>query len=221
MRRSAVTRLGLLAALTAVALLPAAAHAAAPSEQDTQYLRTIHQVNLAAIQIGQLAQDTPDADQAVRDLGGRMVTDHTQLDEEVNRVAGEVDVTLPDAPTDEQQDVISRLDGLDGGEFDAAFVESQLVGYAQAIEVGNAEIAQGSDERVVDLAQEAGPVLNDLYAALQNLAAQLGLPTSPSPAVSPTAPGSAAPGTGTPAPTVSPTLPAPTVSPQTPLPAQS
>lgn len=202
MRRSVVTRLGLLAALTAVALLPATAHAAAPSEQDSQYLRTIHQVNLAAIQIGQLAQDTPDADQAVRDLGGRMVPDHTQLDEEVDRVAGEVDVTLPDSPTDEQQDVVSRLDGLGGSEFDAAFVESQLVGYAQAIEVNNAEIAQGTDERVVDLAQEAGPVLNDLYAALQNLAAQLGLPTSPGPAVSPTAPGSATPGTGTPAPTV-------------------
>ncbi|MFV2020828.1 DUF4142 domain-containing protein [Micromonospora sp. LOL_023] len=221
MRRSAVTRLGLLAALTVVALLPATAHAAAPSEQDTQYLRTIHQVNLAAIQIGQLAEDTPDADQSVRDLGGRMVTDHTQLDEEVHRVAGEVDVTLPDSPTDEQQDVISRLDGLDGAEFDAAFVESQLVGYAQAVEVDNAEIAQGSDERVVSLAQEAGPVLDDLYAALQNLAAQLGLPTSPDPTVSPTASGGATPDPGTPAPTVSPTLPAPTVSPQTPLPAQS
>jgi putative membrane protein len=220
MRRSAVTRLGLMAALTAVALLPAAAHAAAPSEQDTQYLRTIHQVNLAAIQIGQLAQDKTAADQGVQDLGGRMVTDHTQLDEEVTRVAGEVDVTLPDSPTDAQRDVISQLDGLDGNEFDTAFVESQLLGYAQAIEANNAEIAQGSDERVVSLAEEAGPVLNDLYAALQELAAQLGLPTSPSPGVSPTV-SPTAPGTETPGPTVSPTLPAPTVSPQTPLPAQT
>ncbi|MFV2084712.1 DUF4142 domain-containing protein [Micromonospora sp. LOL_021] len=220
MRRTVVTRLGLLAGLTAVALIPAAAHATAPSEQDSEYLRTIHQVNLAAVQIGQLAQDKQDADQAVKDLGGDMVADHTRLDEEVTRVAGEVDVALPDSPTQEQQDVANRLDGLSGAEFDTAFVESQLAGYAQAIEVNNAEIAQGSDERVVNLAQEAGPVLEDLYAALQGLAAQLGLPTSPSPGVSPTV-DPTTPGTATPEPTVSPTLPSPTVSPQTPLPAQS
>ncbi|MFV2098341.1 DUF4142 domain-containing protein [Micromonospora sp. LOL_014] len=220
MRRTVVTRLGLLAGLTAVALIPAAAHATAPSEQDSEYLRTIHQVNLAAVQIGQLAQDKQDADQAVKDLGGAMVADHTRLDEEVTQVAGEVDVTLPDSPTREQQDVVTRLDGLSGAEFDTAFVESQLTGYAQAIEVNNAEIAQGSDERVVNLAQEAGPVLDDLYAALQRLAAQLGLPTSPSPGVSPTV-DPTVPGTATPEPTVNPTLPSPTVSPQTPLPAQS
>ncbi|MDG4766111.1 DUF4142 domain-containing protein [Solwaraspora sp. WMMD406] len=224
MKRSATTRLGVLAAMAAVALLPAAAHAAAPSEQDTQYLQAIHQVNLGAIQIGQLAQDTPDAAQGVRDVGADMVTNHTQLDEEVNRVAGEVNVDLPADPTQQQQDLVGQLDGLEGGEFDAAFVESQLLGYAQVIELNNAEIAQGSDERVTNLAQEAAPVLNELYTALQNLAAQLGLPTSPSPGVSPTAPGTGtptAPGSATPAPPVSPTVPAPTSSPQTPLPAQS
>ncbi|MFY1631849.1 DUF4142 domain-containing protein [Solwaraspora sp. WMMB335] len=202
MKRSALTRLGMLAGLTTIALLPATAHAAAPSEQDTQYLRTIHQVNLAAVEIGQSAQGKQDVDQGVRDLGGEMVSNHTQLDEEVTRVAGEVNVSLPDAPDQEQQDLVDRLNGLDGGEFDTAFVESQLMGYAQVIEVNNAEIAQGTDEQVVDLAQEADPVLNDLYTSLQQLAASLGLPTSPSPGVSPT-------------------LPAPTVSPSTPLPAQS
>ncbi|MFY1700073.1 DUF4142 domain-containing protein [Solwaraspora sp. WMMA2101] len=220
MKRSVLTRAGLLAGLTAVALLPATAGAAAPSEADSEYLRTIHQVNLTAIEAGQLAQDEQGADQGVKDIGGEMVTDHTQLDEEVTRVAGEVDVTLPDTPTQQQQDLISRLQGLDASEFDTAFVESQLVGYAAAVDLTNAEIAQGSDERVVNLAQEALPVLNELYAALQNLAAQLGLPTSPSPGVSPTV-SPTAPGTPSPQPTVEPTLPAPTDSPGTPVPAQS
>jgi len=224
MKRTVVTRMGLLAGLVAVALVPGAAQAlgpplaAAPSEQDTQYLRTIHQVDLAAVGVGELAQDKQNANQQVKDLGGRMVTDHTRLDKEVQRVAGEVEVNLPDTPTDQQQELRRQLKAMDGAEFDALLVSTGLAGYARAIEVNNAEIAQGSDERVTALAQEAAPVLTALFEALRNLAASLGLPTSPSP----TAPGQ----TGTPTPTVSPTLPSPTLSPepvepQTPLPAQS
>ena len=69
-----IKRLGLLAALVLVGLAPAAAAQAAaqPSTQDTQYLQAVHQVNLAEIVTGNLAQQKGQ-NQQVKDLGEQFV----------------------------------------------------------------------------------------------------------------------------------------------------
>ncbi|MER7472095.1 DUF4142 domain-containing protein, partial [Micromonospora sp. NPDC000018] len=86
-----IKRLGLLAALVLVGIAPAAAAQAAvqPSQQDTQYLQAIHQVNLFEITVGDLAQEKGQ-NQGVKDLGARFKTDHTQLDETVQQTASQL-----------------------------------------------------------------------------------------------------------------------------------
>ncbi|GGR80691.1 hypothetical protein GCM10010169_26130 [Micromonospora fulviviridis] len=172
-----IKRLGLLAALVLVGLAPAAAAqpAAQPSTQDTQYLQAVHQVNLFEITAGNLAQQKGQ-NQQVKDLGKMFVTDHTQLDQTVQSTAQQLNVQLPSDPTADQQKVLDRLNNLSGAEFDKAWVTAQLAGHVQAIQATQTEISQGSEQSVVQIAQDALPVLQAHYDALVALAQTLGVP---------------------------------------------
>ncbi|MGC4896890.1 DUF4142 domain-containing protein [Micromonospora sp. DT31] len=219
-----IKRLGLLAALVVVGLAPAAAAQAAaqPSTQDTQYLQAVHQVNLFEITSGNLAQQKG-KNQQVKDLGKMFVTDHTQLDQTVQSTAQQLNVQLPADPTADQQKVLDKLNNLSGAEFDKAWVTAQLAGHVQAIQATQTEISQGSEQSVVQIAQDALPVLQAHYDALVALAQTLGVPvpqTSASGTPSPggtTSPG----GTESPAPGGTETEePAPGTT-ETPVPSQS
>ncbi|GAA2700465.1 DUF4142 domain-containing protein [Micromonospora olivasterospora] len=199
-------RLGLLAALVVVGLAPAAAAQAAaqPSTQDTQYLQALHQVNLFEIASGNLAQQKGQ-NQQVKDLGAQFVTDHTQLDQTVQSTAQQLGVQLPGSPTADQQKIIDRLNGLSGAEFDKQWVTDELAGHVQAVQATQTEISQGSEQSVVQLAQNALPVLQAHLDALTALAQTLGIPVPQTSASGTPSPG----GTGTPAPGTTSESPAP------------
>ncbi|MGC5018194.1 DUF4142 domain-containing protein [Micromonospora sp. DT47] len=222
-----IKRLGLLAALVVVGLAPAtAAQAAAqPSTQDTQYLQALHQVNLFEITAGDLAQQKGQ-NQDVKRLGEMFKTDHTQLDQTVKNTAQQLNVTLPGEPTADQQKVLDRLGNASGGEFDRAWVTSQLAVHVQAIQATQTEISQGSEQSVVQLAQDALPVLQAQNDELVALAQQLGIPVpqaSPSGTPSPGGTGTPAPGgtTESPAPGGTTESPAPGGTTETPAPGTS
>ncbi|MEU7977531.1 DUF4142 domain-containing protein [Micromonospora sp. NPDC049081] len=222
-----IKRLGLLATLAVVGLAPAAAAQAAaqPSAQDTQYLQAVHQVNLAEIVTGNLAQKKGQNEQ-VKQLGQQFVTDHTQLDQTVQSTAQQLNVTLPNAPTADQQKVIDKLNGLKGAAFDKAWVTAELAGHVQAIQATQTEISQGSEQSVVQLAQDALPVLQAHYDALVALAQELGIPvpqTSASGTASPGGSGTPAPGgtTGSPTPGGGTESPEPGGTTETPVPDNS
>ncbi|WBB54271.1 DUF4142 domain-containing protein [Verrucosispora sp. WMMD573] len=184
-----IKRLGLLAALVLVGVAPAAAAQAAaqPSEQDTQYLQAVHQVNLYEIAAGELAQEKGQ-NQQVKELGQQFVTDHTELDQSVQDLAGQLNVELPSEPTTDQQDGLDQLNNASGEEFDRLWVTQELAGHVQAIQATQTEISQGTESQVVQLAQTALPVLQAHYDALVMLAEELGIPvpeTSPSGTPSP------------------------------------
>ncbi|MFE0592422.1 DUF4142 domain-containing protein [Micromonospora echinospora] len=199
-----IKRLGVVAALTLVGLAPAAAAQAQaqPSTQDRQYLQAIHQVNLAEIVTGELAQQKGQ-NQGVKDLGAKFVTDHTQLDQTVQDTAKQLGVDLPTEPTADQQAVVDQLNNVNGAEFDRQWVTAELAGHVQAIQATQTEISQGSEQAVVQLAQDALPVLQAHYDELVTLAEELGVPVPQASASGTPGPG----GSGTPAPTPSVTGP--------------
>ncbi|MDM4720058.1 DUF4142 domain-containing protein [Micromonospora sp. WMMA1363] len=209
-----IRRLGLLAALVLVGIAPAAAAQAAvqPSQQDSQYLQAIHQVNLFEITTGELAQQKGQ-NQQVKNLGQMFVTDHTQLDQSVQEVATQLGVELPSAPTTDQQDVIDQLNNASGAEFDRLWVTSELSGHVQAIQATQTEISQGSDQTVIQLAQTALPILQTHYDELVQLANELGIPVPQA-----TGTGTASPGATVPAPSGTTEQPAPGGTTQQPAP---
>ena len=132
-------------------------------------------MNLFEITAGDLAQQKGQS-QGVKDLGARLKTDHTQLDQTVQQTASQLGVELPSEPTADQQSVLDQLNNASGAEFDRLWVTSELAGHVQAIQATQTEISQGSEQSVVQLAQTALPTLQAHYDALVQLAEKLGIP---------------------------------------------
>jgi putative membrane protein len=161
---------------TVLVLLPAAAASAAPSEQDTTFLRAAHQSNLAEIAGGELAQQKGQSQQ-VKDLGARFVEDHTRLDEALQETAEALDVELPSAPNAEQRALGERYEAASGADFDALFVSTQMDAHMKAMRLGQTEIANGSDAQAKKVAQDAAPVIQQHHELLDDAAADLGVPS--------------------------------------------
>jgi putative membrane protein len=170
-------RIALALGVAAVLLVPGTAAYAAPSSQDSTYLKAAHQSNLAEIAGGKLAQQKGDSQQ-VKDLGARFVTDHTKLDSALQDTASALGVDLPSAPNSAQQALAKRYQAASGSSFDALFVSTQMDAHMAAMTLGQKEIDQGSDSSVVKAAQSAAPIIAKHHTLLRDAASDLGLPTS-------------------------------------------
>ncbi|ADB31013.1 hypothetical protein Kfla_1919 [Kribbella flavida DSM 17836] len=155
----------------------ATATGTAVSDQDRAFLRGAHQSNLAEIATGKLAQAKGSSDR-VKDLGALLVSDHTKLDAALRRVAAAANVSLPTTPNAEQRALQAKLTAAGAGEFDALFVAGQLEGHAKTMAIGERELANGSDARVIKAAKDSAPVIASHHEKFMAAARSLGLPDS-------------------------------------------
>jgi len=159
-----------------VALLVAAAPAsAAPNAQDRTWLVGAHQSNLAEIAAGKAAESHA-TDSAVKNLGQMFITDHTKLDASLKAAAGQLGVSLPTAPTAQQQAALQQAEQQSGRAFDSAWVAMQLAGHLAAQAAGQKELAAGHDAKVLQLDRTAAPVVAKHTSELRTLANSYGLP---------------------------------------------
>lgn len=163
-----------LAAAAAVLLSGAPAAAALraePSAQDKQYLIAAHQAHLAEIAAGRLAQEKGGTS-GVRELASTLVNDHAAMDVRLSGVARQLGVDLPTEPTEDQQRVYASLQGASGPAFDRLWVSSRRQAHVLAMNEGETELANGSDQSAKQVAAEAAPTLAGHHDALGKLAAQ-------------------------------------------------
>ena len=59
----------------------------------------------------------------VREVGGKLATEHAQLDEEVRRVADQLGVLLPSGPTAQQNAWMDEISSATGSDYDRVFVQ--------------------------------------------------------------------------------------------------
>jgi putative membrane protein len=62
--------------------------------------------------------------EAVRDYARKMIEDHTRANEELMQLASTKSVSLPTAPDAKHQQMLTRLGGLSGAEFDREYVRN-------------------------------------------------------------------------------------------------
>ena len=150
--------------------------AAAPSTQDTNWMVSAHQSNLAEIAAGTSAQSRATTDE-VRQLGAMFVEMHTQLDADLTAAAATLGVQLPPAPTPDQQAQLAAVEANAGSAYDTAWIAQQLASHELTLQAGQTEISSGSDPTVVGLAQAAAPVVQQHLTELQNLSTASEAPT--------------------------------------------
>jgi putative membrane protein len=146
-------------ALTAAGmLLTATAAVAAPSQADKTFAMTAAQSGLAEVQAGQLASQRATSPQ-VKQYGQKLVTDHTQANDQLQQIAQQNNLTLPTQPSATEQSQDKRLTGLTGSAFDSAFVGGEVRDHEQAIALFQREAQSGRDPALKDFAQKSLPML--------------------------------------------------------------
>ena len=164
-------------ALVVTTVLSAGPALAAPSDQDTTWLRAAHQSNLAEIAAGNAAQQSATTTD-VRNLGAMFVQMHTDLDNQLKPVAQQLGVDLPGAPTAQQQQQLAAVQGQQGQQFDTAWIAQQIASHSTTLSATQTELQAGSDQQVLQLARAATPVVQQHLSELRNLAQKYGAPTS-------------------------------------------
>ena len=87
---------------------------------DKQFVRNAAEASMADVKIGALAAQK--GSPAIKDLGQRMVDDHTQIGKDLGTVADSMGVMLPKKVNKEQQAEYDKLNGLSGKDFDTEYV---------------------------------------------------------------------------------------------------
>ena len=168
-----------LAALAAAGLtvLTATPALAAPSDQDATWMKAAHQSNLAEIAAGQAAQQSATTDD-VKGLGAMWIEMHTQLDDSLKNAAQQLDVSLPDGPSSQQQQQLDAVKQNSGQAFDTAWIAQQIGGHSTALAATRKELSSGSDDQVLQLAKTTAPVVEQHLDGLRNAAQKYGVPSS-------------------------------------------
>ena len=160
----------LIMSVGAAMVLGAGTSAAAPSEQDRAYLRTVHQTNLAVISAAGLAVRTSKTEE-IRRHAQLFLNDHKRLDAQIRALGTRVEVALPDAPSSGQQKQLAQLSTRTGRAFDSAWLELQIWLQRQSLEAGRRQVADGTDPQVKTLARLAGQVVQAHVSILEETAA--------------------------------------------------
>jgi putative membrane protein len=157
----------------AAALLLAAGPAAAaatsgPSSQDTSYIASNAQTNLAEVALATIVLDRSQNPQS-RELATMTMNDHQQALQQLNDVADQLGVPVPATPNADQQRDAATLTAAAATDFDATYAQIQVKGHQLSIAATNSEISSGSDPSVISYAQRYLPVATKHLQMAQNL----------------------------------------------------
>jgi predicted outer membrane protein len=125
--------------------------------------------NRFEIVTGQLAQQRAQSD-AVKALGAMFVTDHTAALQQVTQVAATLGISLPAGLDPMQQAIVNRLQTLSGAEFDAAWVQAQILAHRMALRLHLRAAIRGENDAVRTLGQNALPVITKHLGELLDIA---------------------------------------------------
>ncbi|HEV2695546.1 MAG TPA: DUF4142 domain-containing protein [Verrucomicrobiae bacterium] len=110
----------------------------------TNFMYEAAQGGMTEIKLGEIAEKKGTTD-AVRDCGTMMVKDHTAISEDLKSLAGQKGVTLPPALDKKHQELVDKLSGLPGSEFDDEYLIEMSRAHERDERAFKKELAATSD----------------------------------------------------------------------------
>lgn len=130
------------------------------SSTDNTFATKAAQGGMAEVQLGQLAQQHA-SNQAVKDFGQRMVTDHTKANDELKSVASKDGITLPTTLDAKDQATYDQLSKLNGAEFDRAYMRDMVSDHRTDIKEFQHEADHGTNPDLKSFASNTLPTLQE------------------------------------------------------------
>ena len=127
-------------------------------DTDQKFLKEAAQGGQAEVQMGRLAAQKGQS-QAVRQLGQKLVQDHSKANQELRLLAAQKNITLPSDIGTENESAIAHLKSVEAAEFDQAFIKHAIEDHQTDIQKFQTVSQQSADADVKAFAQKELPVL--------------------------------------------------------------
>jgi putative membrane protein len=126
---------------------------------------------LTEVQLGKLAADRA-AGPEVKQLGQRLVQDHTKGNQELLAIAEKKDISVPKKLDGTHEDVVELFSRLEGAQFDQAFLRYQMMHHEKDVTAFTLQAKEGQDPELKAFAAQQLPVLQEHLQQVRNLAAR-------------------------------------------------
>jgi putative membrane protein len=136
---------------------------------DLPFLREAGGANLMEVTLGRVAQSRA-SDTRVRDFGGRMVTDHSNLQQQLTTFTTKYGIGFTPGLSTEQQRDINRLQSLSGSEFDREYITMMVQNHQKDVDKFEDQSRDADSPRVRELAMQSLPVLQQHLSMAQRVA---------------------------------------------------
>jgi putative membrane protein len=164
---------GLVIALAAVPLAPIHAQGQISElSQDSKLIFQMASSNIMEVRLGQMAQQKA-SNASVKQFGQRMVTDHTNLENQLTSLVSKNGTFQPKLSTEAQAEV-SRLEKLSGTEFDGQYMSSMIQHHQQDVSAlqSAGQTARSAEAR--QMIASALPVLQQHLTLATQVGGQVG-----------------------------------------------
>src|SRR4051812_49036802 len=128
------------------------------SDQDREFLMTSIEGDHFEITGGQMAQERG-VDPSTKDLGARLVADHSKSLADATALAEKLGVPVPSTMSEKQQEELAHVAQHQGLEFDDEYAELEVTDHQQDIADATKEVQDGCNTEVRDNARNEIPVL--------------------------------------------------------------
>jgi putative membrane protein len=127
---------------------------------DSQFAKQAAQSDLAEVKLGQLAEQKG-TDSTVKDFGKRMVTDHSNAQDQLKTAAAKDNITLPTTLSAKDQATYDQLSKLSGTQFDKAYAQDMVKDHTMDISQFQHEANDGKDASIKSFASDTLPTLQE------------------------------------------------------------
>lgn len=117
------------------------------NQADRTFVSNATMINNSQIALGELAQ-TRSVNDSVIMYGQMLAEEHTVADAELDSLATTLNISYPDSLDATMIALRDRLAGLNGYDFDTAFINAQLAGHSSAIAQFETQVNTGSNANI-------------------------------------------------------------------------
>jgi putative membrane protein len=148
----------IVSTVAVVALLGAVPALAAVSGADKTFATEAAHGGLAEVQMGQLALQKASSPQ-VKEFAQRMVTDHTQANQDLMHLGKSENLTLPTQLDAKHKSEMDRLSAMSGNAFDAAYMQHMVQDHKKTVADFQKQAQSGSDPALKSFAKKYLPII--------------------------------------------------------------
>ena len=127
---------------------------------------------MAEVELGRMAA-TKAQNAEVKQFGEMMVAEHTKSNDELKSLAVKKSVSLPPAPDAAHQATMTRMQGLNGAEFDKAYVEAMVADHEATVQLFESEAARSADAEARAFAEKTLPNLRRHLEMIRDIRTKL------------------------------------------------